>query len=127
MARTGCDPPSAAPVSRRVLMRCASTSIRPFGCKSVHAGRAVLLTLPDASRWIFDTLDAPISIEESIFFAAADGPHACEQIVIYGDTAQKAQIAWSFRQFDEEDSAVAAKSETTATPQGSEPASLPSK
>ncbi len=121
----------------RPAVRGARLAARPYAVRfhlhpavrlqSVHAGRAVLLTLPDASRWIFDTLDAPISIEESIFFAAADGPHACEQIVIYGDTAQKAQIAWSFRQFDEEDSAVAARSETTATPQGSEPASLPSK
>lgn len=70
--------------------------------QNLPESRAVLLTLPDASRWIFDTPDAPISIEESIYFAAADGPHASQQIVIYGDTAQKAQIAWTFRQFDEE-------------------------
>lgn len=74
--------------------------------QSVLEGRAVLLTLPDASRWIFDAPDARISIEESIYFAAVDGPHGCEQIVIYGDTQQKPQLAWSFRHFDEEQAAV---------------------
>ncbi len=70
--------------------------------QAVLDDRAVLLTLPDESRWIFATADAPFAIEESIFFAAADGPRASEQIVIYSDTQEKTGIAWSFRRFDEE-------------------------
>jgi len=72
------------------------------GLQSANKGRAVLLTLPDSSRWIFDAQNAQIAIEESIYFAAADGPRSCEQIVIYGDTKKDVQIAWSFRRFEDE-------------------------
>lgn len=80
--------------------------------QSVLESRAVLLTLPNASLWLFDTPDALISIEESIYFAAADGPRASQQIVIYGDTAQNAKITWSFRRFDEEEKVTADTHET---------------
>ncbi|MGO9135139.1 MAG: heparinase II/III family protein [Methylovirgula sp.] len=63
---------------------------------------AVLLTLPDGQRWTFTSADAPIAIEESIFFAAADGPHACEQIVIYGDSQQQPRLGWSLRRYDQD-------------------------
>ncbi|TAL76860.1 MAG: heparinase [Beijerinckiaceae bacterium] len=70
--------------------------------QSAARDHAVILTLPDASRWIFDTQATQVAVEESIYFAAAEGPHACEQIVIYGDTQKDAQIAWSFRRFEDE-------------------------
>ncbi|MEI9914766.1 MAG: heparinase II/III family protein [Methylovirgula sp.] len=51
-------------------------SVEPY---SVVDGRAVLLDLPDGTRWIFSAEDMPIAIEESIFFAAPDGSHATRQ------------------------------------------------
>ncbi|HLH11740.1 MAG TPA: heparinase II/III family protein [Methylovirgula sp.] len=68
----------------------------------VLAGRAVLLDLPDKSRWVFSAHDHPIEIEESIFFASADGPRPCEQIVVRGHMDQAAQIAWSLRHLEED-------------------------
>lgn len=76
--------------------------------QSVLDGRAVLFDLPDNSRWVFNAHDSRIEIEESIFFAATDGPHPCEQIVVYSRTDQAAQIAWSFRRFEEKEEPDAA-------------------
>jgi uncharacterized heparinase superfamily protein len=81
------------------------------GLQSVANGQAVLLSLPDDSRWIFDARDVRIAIEESIYFAAADGPHACEQIVLYGDTTNAAHIGWSLRRFEDEPSKMAEASQ----------------
>jgi uncharacterized heparinase superfamily protein len=83
--------------------------------QSVLEGRAVLLELPDNSRWVFTAHDSHIEIEESIFFAAMDGPHPCEQIVVYSRTDQAAQIAWGFRRFEEKEERGAAPA--TPSPQ----------
>ncbi len=64
---------------------------------SVLDGRAALLDLPDGTRWIFSAQDEPIAIEESIFFAAPDGPRASQQLVIYRTKTQRASIAWTLR------------------------------
>lgn len=63
-------------------------------------GRAVLLDLPDNSRWVF-TASGRIEIEESIFFAATDGPRPCEQIVVYARTDEMIGVAWAFRRMEE--------------------------
>jgi uncharacterized heparinase superfamily protein len=70
--------------------------------QSVLEGRAVLLDLPDDSRWVFTAQEHQIDIEESIFFAATDGPRPCEQIVVYARTDQATQIAWAFRRIEQE-------------------------
>jgi uncharacterized heparinase superfamily protein len=80
--------------------------------QSVLEGRAVLLDLPDNSRWVFTAHDSRIEIEESIFFAATDGPHPCEQIVVHSRTDQAAQIAWGFRRLEEQEE----KEPASATP-----------
>ncbi|MGO9004361.1 MAG: heparinase II/III family protein [Beijerinckiaceae bacterium] len=71
------------------------------GVESTEEGRAVLLRLPDGSRWFFDAQNLPLEVEESIFFAAADGPHACQQIAIHGRTDTIADIGWTFRCLEE--------------------------
>ncbi|WP_395665523.1 heparinase II/III family protein [Methylocella sp.] len=68
--------------------------------KRVRDGHAALLVLPDGERWLFET-PWIADIEESIFFAAPDGPRACAQIVIEGETRDGLEIAWSFRRLDE--------------------------
>jgi uncharacterized heparinase superfamily protein len=85
--------------------------------QSVLEGRAVLLELPDNGRWVFTAHDRPIEIEESIFFAAADGPHPCEQIVVYSSTDQAAQIAWGLRRFEDREERDTATPNPQPTPQ----------
>ncbi len=70
---------------------------------SVVEGRAVLLDLPDGTRWMFSAEDMPIAIEESIFFAAPDGSHATRQLVIYGSVEQPVAVAWTLREIAAEE------------------------
>ena len=69
-------------------------SVEPY---SVVEGRAVLLDLPDGTRWMYSAEDLPIAIEESIFFAAPDGSHATRQLVIYGSVEQLVSVGWTLR------------------------------
>jgi uncharacterized heparinase superfamily protein len=45
----------------------------------------------------FEAGGLPVSIEESIFFAAPEGPRPCAQLVIHGHASDIAEISWSFR------------------------------
>ena len=65
--------------------------------KRVRGGRAVLCILPNGRRWLFETTAGPAGIEESIFFAAPDGPRSCAQIVVHGETGVGMVVEWSFR------------------------------
>ena len=66
-------------------------------------GAAALLDLPDGSRWMLSAPEAAIAIEESIFFAAPDGPRATQQLVIYRDAADPAPVAWTLRALTQQD------------------------
>lgn len=59
-------------------------------------GAAILLTTPRGANIVFEAGGLPLTIEESIFFAAPGGPHLCEQIVVYGASADIDEIDWSF-------------------------------
>jgi len=59
-------------------------------------GAGVLLQLPSAATLIFEAGGLPIDVEESIFFAAPEGPRPCEQIIVYGSAGDINEIAWSF-------------------------------
>jgi uncharacterized heparinase superfamily protein len=59
-------------------------------------GAGVLLETPGGAKLAFEARGLPLAIEESIFFAAPEGPRACEQIVIYGASADIPEIDWSF-------------------------------
>ncbi len=65
--------------------------------KRVREGRAVLCVLPNGRRWLFETEDWLAEIEESIFFAAPDGPRGCAQIVIQGRTDGDVVVEWRLR------------------------------
>ena len=97
---------SLRPVAGRTKTKPVDFAVRfhihpAIALKLVRDGQAVLLHLPDESSWLFDAQELVIDIEESIFFAAADGPHACGQIVIYGRTDTLMDIGWTFRRLDE--------------------------
>jgi uncharacterized heparinase superfamily protein len=57
---------------------------------------AILLETPGGVNLLFDAGGLPLAIEESIFFAAPAGPRPCEQIVIYGASADIDEIDWRF-------------------------------
>ena len=60
-------------------------------------GTAALLTLAGGGRWRFEAQDHAAALEESIYFAAANGPRATMQIVIHGRVEREARVAWSLR------------------------------
>lgn len=57
-----------------------------------------LCVLPNRRRWLFSTEYSKLSIEESIFFAAMDGPRKTSQIVIEANTEQTTRISWSLQE-----------------------------
>jgi uncharacterized heparinase superfamily protein len=59
-------------------------------------GRVALLRTAGGATVFFEAGGLPVSIEESIFFAAPEGPRPCVQLVIHGDAADIAEVAWSF-------------------------------
>ncbi|HUI19533.1 MAG TPA: heparinase II/III family protein [Methylocella sp.] len=68
--------------------------------KRVRDGRAVLCVLPNGRRWLFETTAGEAHIEESIFFAAPDGPRSCAQIAVHGETGPGTVVEWSFRHIE---------------------------
>jgi uncharacterized heparinase superfamily protein len=68
--------------------------------KRVREGHAVLCILHNAKRWLFETSAGLVDIEESIYFAAPDGPRSCAQIVIHGEAFPGTVLEWSLRQVE---------------------------
>jgi uncharacterized heparinase superfamily protein len=68
--------------------------------KRVREGRSALCILPNGNRWLFETSAGQAEIEESIFFAAPDGPRGCAQIAVHGETGTEAAVEWSFRRIE---------------------------
>jgi uncharacterized heparinase superfamily protein len=68
--------------------------------KRVREGRAVLCILPNGKRWLFENSAGQAAIEESIFFAAPDGPRSCAQIAVHGETGPDTVVEWSFRHIE---------------------------
>ena len=66
----------------------------------IAEGAAILLETPGGASLVFDAGGLPLSIEESIFFAAHEGPRPCEQLVIYGASADIDEIDWCFARQD---------------------------
>jgi uncharacterized heparinase superfamily protein len=68
--------------------------------KRVREGRSALCVLPNGNRWLFETSTGQAEIEDSIFFAAPDGPRGCTQIAVHGETGREAVVEWSFRRIE---------------------------
>ncbi|MBO0734484.1 MAG: heparinase II/III family protein [Methylocapsa sp.] len=68
--------------------------------KRVRDGRSALCVFPNGTRWLFETSTGQADIEDSIFFAAPDGPRGCAQIAVYGQTGADAAVDWSFRHIE---------------------------
>jgi uncharacterized heparinase superfamily protein len=61
---------------------------------TIENGQGLLLALPTGEAWIFHASGLPLSLEESIFLAAADGPRTTMQIVIRGNAATQPEVQW---------------------------------
>lgn len=58
-------------------------------------GAAVVIACPDGERWLFQAGGLPVAVEESIFFATAEGPRRMEQIVVRGEAPELSVVAWT--------------------------------
>ncbi len=63
---------------------------------SVENEQGVLLVLPQGQHWLFHAAGLKVDLEESAFFAAADGVRATQQIVIHGMSLQQPEVNWVF-------------------------------
>ena len=69
---------------------------------SARRGAAVLVAAPDGARWLFEAGGLPVAIEESIFFAQAEGPRRTEQLVVHGHAPDLVGVSWSLSREDAE-------------------------
>ena len=58
-------------------------------------GTAARIVFPGGETWLFDAHEMPVSIEESIFFANAEGSRRIDQIVIHGHVPDISVVTWS--------------------------------
>ena len=63
---------------------------------AMPGGTAVRIVLPGGDTWLFDAHGMPVAIEESIFFANAEGPRRIDQLVIHGHVPDVSSVTWSF-------------------------------
>ena len=59
-------------------------------------GNGIKLRLPDDECWIFSTDETKPELEESIFFASAEGPRRTLQIAVAGTFPTQSLVKWSF-------------------------------
>ncbi len=52
----------------------------------IRHGAAAFIAFPTGELWIFEAGGHPIEVEESIYFASAEGPRRIEQLVLRGHT-----------------------------------------
>ena len=60
-------------------------------------GQTVMLVLPNGQSWAFEADGLPLALEESVFFAAADGLRRTEQIVVRLEVPKRAVGALALR------------------------------
>lgn len=61
-----------------------------------QAGRVVMLLLPNRDVWQFEVGPAEARLEDSVFFAATDGPRRTAQIVVTVDAVAVPEVRWRF-------------------------------
>lgn len=62
----------------------------------MEGGEAVTLRLANGRVWRFTALDQAVTLEESVFFAAANGARPTLQIVVAARSFGEARVPWSF-------------------------------
>jgi uncharacterized heparinase superfamily protein len=62
----------------------------------IREGEGALLALASGEVWAFEASGLRVAIEESVFFAAADGRHRTMQLVVEFDIVATPKITWRF-------------------------------
>jgi uncharacterized heparinase superfamily protein len=65
-------------------------------------GGAIEIVLANGERLAFVASGGHVSIEESMFFAAPEGPCKCAQIVVSGPATADARVRWSFHAWSDD-------------------------
>ena len=67
-----------------------------LSASKLSSGYSILIAAPNGDAWTFSCVDAPIGLEESIYFSGPEQPRKTEQIVVYGTSSQHQEIRWTF-------------------------------
>jgi uncharacterized heparinase superfamily protein len=84
------DKPADLPAIARFHLH---PSVKP---SLIREGQGVMLAMPNGEVWAFEASGLTVSIEESIFLAAADGRRRSEQLSVAFDAAATPRITWRF-------------------------------
>ncbi|WP_332682841.1 heparinase II/III family protein [Bosea sp. (in: a-proteobacteria)] len=80
----------------------------------IREGEGALLALPSGEVWAFEASGLPVTLEESVFFAAADGRRRTSQLIVDFDAATTPQISWRFARLGAAGRRAAAEAEAEA-------------
>lgn len=61
---------------------------------------ALIVTLRDGQKWLFEAPGFRTGLEEGLYFACTSGPRPALQIVVRGLTGGLTDVAWSLKQLD---------------------------
>ena len=61
----------------------------------LSSGYSILVASPNGDAWTFSCVDAPINLEESIYFSGPSQPRKSEQIVIHANLTEHSEIRWT--------------------------------
>ena len=81
--------------SFNTAVECAAVA-RATRCQAFRFadGCTVLLVLPQQG-WLFSAPESRVTVEESVFLSAADGPRRSSQIVITGEVKRSPRTVWT--------------------------------
>lgn len=91
----------------------------------IRDGEGALLALPSGEIWAFEASGLRVGLEESIFFAAADGRHRTAQLVVEFDAVATPQIVWRFARLGTPAQRPTARTETAGPDQAEAEPGLP--
>lgn len=91
----------------------------------IREGEGALLALPSGEVWAFEASGLPVTLEESVFFAAADGRRRTSQLIVDFDAAATPQISWRFARLGAAGRRAAAEAEAETEAQARQADLLP--
>jgi uncharacterized heparinase superfamily protein len=63
-------------------------------------GHGAMLMLPNREVWTLEAYEDPVTLEESVYLAASEGPRRAVQLVIHGRARKVPRVRWTFTQVD---------------------------
>jgi uncharacterized heparinase superfamily protein len=82
-----------------------------------QGGRVVMLVLPNREAWQFEASLAEIWLEDSVYFAATEGPRRSEQIVLKLDLSTASSVRWRFERLARGTETAAAQRQPEPSPE----------